>query len=128
MAEVGGEAVGDIHRGGGQAQERAAQLQPGLRRAVAVAELEGLVLRQGEAAQHAQAHRSIAQRAGDPDLVAGPGTRAAECLAFGDGAQDGEGERERAGGRDGVAAQEVEAEALLIGGEAAGEPPRARRR
>ena len=81
MAEVGDQPVGDVDGGGGEAAQRPAQRQARARRAVAVDQGQRLVLGDGEAAQDAQAQRGIAERAGDPDVVAGPRTRAQQRLA-----------------------------------------------
>ena len=72
------------------------------------------------AAQHQEAEERVADRAADPDPVARAGAAAADLGARDDLADRGQGEHRRPRCRNRIAAQEIDAEAGLVFGEARG--------
>ena len=123
MAEIGEQTVGDVEhrvRDAGQARpERGARLgqleAPDQHGPVGRSEVGVL------AAQHLEPEKGVADRAADPDPVAGPRPAAADLGAVGDLADRGQRQRRRARRRDRIAAEQVDPEDALVLGEAGGE-------
>ncbi len=67
--------------------------------------------------QHPQPEMGVADRAADPDPVAGPRTAAADLRAGSDVAERGQRQRRRPRRRDRIAAEQIDPEAALILGE-----------
>ena len=122
VAEVRDQPVRDVDRARRHPDQRRPEREPGLGQAEALGK-RGAVLRRecGEFAAHCpQAQRRVADGAGDVDVVARARARAGETGACSYRAEGGERQHCRPLGRHRVAADQRDAEFLLVAGEPGG--------
>jgi class 3 adenylate cyclase len=119
VPEVGDETVRDIDRRARDAAQRLAERETRPGQAIALDEVGTRLVGDLELAlQHLQAQRGVAERAGDPDVVARFGPRAQQGRASWYLSDRGEGQGERPGRCDGVAAEQGDPERRIISREA----------
>ena len=124
MAEIGDQPVGYVHHRPRDADEALSERKSRLRQAISIGEKVAMSRAElGQfAAQDAQAERPVSERAGDEHAIAGLRAPAQDRLASAHSAHGGDREHHRARCRHGIAAEQADAEFLLIAGEALGEP------